>query len=778
MWKHRTHTGINLFGLTVGLTGCLIIALYVLHELSYDRFHAKADRIYRVMTESPGFGLTTSSSTALYDELKEYPDVVSATRVFRHWFHPLVSRNKEKGFVEEQFFYADSTLFEVFSFEVIAGEGREALSKPFHALLTESTAKRYFGSENPLGQTIKYNAEKEFTVAGIIRDVPQNSHFRPDFIVSLSSAPELFWPGFLRSWGQMVKTYIVVNDPSRIDALRSALTEIYRRRFGQDNATAIRLQPLTDIHLHTEAGGDFGVNNDFQYVQLLAFLGIVILALSLGNYMNLTAARGMTRAKEVGIRRAIGVQRAGLVLQFLAESILLSLIAMILAVSTTELMLPLVNDLIQIKLSLSSAPIVTLLWTLPAFTLMTGLLAGLYPALVISRFDTVQTLKGRTGEIRGGWMRKGMVVLQFSASVVLIFLTMIIYQQMRFIQGSRLGYTDDVVAVVPLKDPAVAEKVVTLKQEWQRISGVQAVAMANAMPGKGHAGDYLTREGLEKPLAVSVNWIDEGFLQVMEIPLAAGRGLSPSFPADEANSLIINAEAASQLGFTNPENAIGQTVRLTGTDNNQIRSIVGVVRDFHYESLHQKIGPLVLVPQFERCAYLMVRFKTASVTEMISSLHTVWGTIASEQPFSYFFMDENVRQWYEQDERWTSMTSLGASIATVIASLGLLGLSMVTIQRRVKEIGIRKVLGASIAGLLRLLTKEYAVLVVLAVVVAWPIGTYLAHKWLEGFAYRNPVDPWTFLGAGVMALSIALLTVIIQAYRATRTNPVEALRYE
>ena len=778
MWKHRTHTGINLFGLTVGLTGCLIIALYVVHETRYDRFHAKADQVYRIMTESPGFGLSTSSSTALYDELKEYPDVVSATRVFRHWFQPLISRNKEKGFVEAQFFYADSTFFEVFSFEVVAGEGGEALRKPFHALLTESTAKRYFGSENPLGQTLRYNAEKSFIVAGILRDIPHNSHFRPDFIVSLSSAPELFWPSFLRSWGQMVKTYILVNDPSRVDAVSSALTEIYRKRFGKDNATNIRLQPLTDIHLHTKAGGDFSANNDFQYVWLLAILGVVILALSIVNYMNLTAARGLTRAKEVGIRRAIGVQRISLVLQFLSESVLLSLTAMVLAVSTTELILPIVNDLTQISLSLSSLSLTTLLWTLPAVAILTGVIAGVYPALVISRFDIVQTLKGRTGEIRGGWMRKGMVVLQFSASVILIFLTLIIYQQMRFIQGSRLGYTEDVVAVVPLKDPEVTNRVMTLKQEWQQLSGTEAVAMANAMPGKGHAGDYLTRDGIEKPLAVSVNWIDDGFLPVMEIPLVAGRGVSPAFSADEDNSIMINAEAAHQLGFANPADAIGQMVRLTGTDNNRVRSVVGVVKDFHYESLHQKIAPLVLVPQFDRCAYLMVRFRTASVGEMLNSLRAIWENVATEQPFSYFLMEENFRQFYEQDERWTSMTSIGAAVATIIASLGLLGLSMVTIQKRVKEIGIRKVLGASISGLIRLLTKEYAFLILLATVIAWPVGYYLAQKWLEGFAYQNPIDLWSFLAAGLIALGIALLTVITQTYWAARANPVESLRYE
>ncbi|MBL7961802.1 ABC transporter permease, partial [bacterium] len=539
MWKHSSYTAINLFGLIVGLTCCIIITLYVLHEDSYDKFHEKSDRIYRVLTESPGFGLTTNSSNALYDELQQHPDVVSAARVFRHWFQPLISKDKETGFVEEQFFYADTTFFDVFSVQAVAGDVREGLRKPLNVLLTESTAKKYFGSENPIGHVVRYNAEKDFTVAGIIKDFPVNSHFRPDFVASMSSTTELFWPRFLNSWGQMVKTYLVVNDPARVGALESALTDIYPKRFGKDNATKIKLQPLTSIHLQTPVGGDFGPNNDMMYVRLLAILGIVILIISLVNYMNLTAARGMTRAKEVGIRKAIGVKKSNLILQFLSESVLLSVVAMILAVGLVESILPLINDTAQIGLSLSNYSAIIQIPILAVSAILIGLLGGIYPALIITRFDAVAVLKGTVKGITGARFRQTLVVLQFSASVILIFATIVIYQQMKFVQESRLGYTQDAVAVIPLKDSQAAKGLPALKQEWQRIPGVASVGLANAMPGKAHAGDYLVRDGFDKDVAVSVNWIDEGFLPVMEIPIAAGRNVSPAFTADEENSILI-----------------------------------------------------------------------------------------------------------------------------------------------------------------------------------------------------------------------------------------------
>lgn len=778
MWKHRSYTGINLFGLAIGLTCCIVITLYVLHENSYDRFHEKSDRMYRILTESPGFGLSTNSSNALYDELQKYPDIVSSARVFRHWFQPLISRNKETGFVEEQFFYADTTFFNVFSFKVVAGNVRDGLRKPLHVLLTESTAKRYFGSENPIGQVVRYNAEKDFKVAGIIQDFPMNSHFRPDFIASMSSTSELFWPRFLNSWGQMVKTYLVVNDPARIAELESSLAGIYQKRFGKDNATNIKLQPLTSIHLQTPVGGDFGPNNDMMYVQLLAILGVVILIISLVNYMNLTAARGMTRAKEVGIRKAIGVQRSNLVLQFMSESVLLSLIAMILAAGLTEFVLPLINELTQTELSLSSYSAAVQLPILALSAIIIGLLGGIYPAMIITRFDAVVVLKGSQKGIAGARFRQVLVILQFSASVILIFSTIVIYQQMKFVQASRLGYTQDAVAVIPLKDSQVAKSLPSLKQEWAQIPGVAAVGMANAMPGKAHAGDYLVRDGLDKDVAVAVNWIDDAFLSVMEIPFAAGRNVSSTYAADEENSILINAEGAQQLGFSDPADAIGRTVKLKGTDGERRRVIIGVVNNFHYETLHHKIEPLVLVPQFGRCAYLMVRFKANSIHQTLASLKSVWQNFASEQPFSYFFMDENFRQLYQQDERWTWVTTAGAIAATVIASLGLFGLSMFSIQRRVKEIGIRKVLGASVSGLIRLLTKEYMILILIAMTTACPAGYFLAQKWLDGFVYRIQLNVWSFLLSGFLVLGIAFLTVLIQVYRAAKSNPVEALKYE
>ncbi len=778
LWKNRLYSSINIFGLTVGLSACTLIALYVVHELSYDRFHEKADRIYRIHSDSKGFGLSTNSTPVLMDYMKDFPDVESATRVFRHWFDPMISRNKEKGFIEEQFFYVDTSFFSVFSVDVLRGEGASALRDPFNVLLTASTAKKYFGNEDPIGKTLKFNAEQDLRVAGIIRDIPSTSHFHPDFLASMATCGHVFWPNFLKSWGNLVKTYIAVAPHADVASLELRLTDIYQDKWGKDNRVTLRLMPLTDIHLHSTVAKDFGTNNDIRYVRLLGMIGIIILGISLINYMNLTAARGMTRAKEVGIRQAMGVRRNHLVLQFLAESVLFIVMATIVSVILTDSLLPAVGGMVQAPLSFADIPGPTLVAGLVMTIILLGCLGGLYPAFVISRFRAVQVLKGRIDSVRGGWLRKGLVISQFATGVVMLVATLVILAQMKFIRESRTGFTRDQVAVMPLKDPVLAEKLPALKNRWTGITGVQAVALANAMPGKGHAGDYIVHEGRSDELAVAVNWIDEGFVPALELEMAAGRNISPTFGADAEGAILLNVTAAAQLGYSDPEQAIGKVVKLSGTDGGRNRTIVGVVRDFNYESLHHPIEPLVLVPQFDRCAYLMVRMNASGLSGTLDNLRTVWLSLASEQPFSYFFMDENFQQLYLQDQRWSWVIGAGAGTAMLIACLGLLGLVMFTTQRRTKEIGIRKILGSSVSGIVGLLTKEYAVLVLVANIIAWPLAYLWMTDWLTQFAYRTHISWSVFPTVLLLSTGIAALTIAFQAIRAALANPTDALKYE
>lgn len=777
MWRNRAYAAINIIGLTVGLTACFIIGVYVIHETSYDRFHEKSERIYRIHSDTRGFGLSNASSPALFSELHKYNAIASATRVFRHWFDPLVSRDKENGFIESQFFFADSSVFDVFSLTLLAGEGREALGRPMTVLLTASTARKYFGKQSPVGSILKYNAEHEFTVAGVIDDFPSTSHVRPDFIASMGSTEKLFWPTFLKSSGNLVKTYIVVRPEASVENLAADLTSIYTTRYGKDNRVTLSLMPLTDIHLKSTVEKDFSVNNDIRYVQLLGVIGLIIILISLINYTNLTAARSLSRSKEVGIRQTLGGFRSMIVIQFLCESFLFVLLGLAFSMVLSEMLFPAINRMTSIHLSFSLLDS-THWMMITASVVLLAITGGVYPAWIVARFKIVHTLKGRVEHVRGRWLRKGLVISQFVSGVILIVATSVIWHQMQFIREARLGFTKEEVAIVRLMDPSVASNLPALKQRWLNIPGVQSVTLANAMPGKTHAGDYISHHGTDEDLAVAVNWIDEGFVPTMDLSIIAGRNISPAHPTDNDGSVLINEATARELGYPDPEKAIGTLITLQGTDGGKQRTVVGVVNDFHYESFRHKITPLILVPQFKRCAYLMVRCNTQALDQTLDRIKTVWSEMATEQPFAFTFLDDSFQQLYAQDRRWSLVVGAGASAALIIACLGLFGLVIFSVQRRVKEIGVRKILGATIGNIIRLLTKEYLLMIGAANMIAWPIAYYWMQEWLTQFVYR-PSFPWlAFPLALVATMSMAMLTIGFQAFKAAVTNPTKALASE
>ncbi|HNM16197.1 MAG TPA: ABC transporter permease, partial [bacterium] len=412
---------------------------------------------------------------------------------------------------------------------------------------------------------------------------PSTSHVRPDFIASMGSTEKIFWPTFLKSSGNLVKTYIVVRPEASVENLAADLTSIYTTRYGKDNRVTLSLMPLTDIHLKSTVEKDFSINNDIRYVQLLGIIGLIIILISLINYTNLTAARSLTRSKEVGIRQTLGGFRSMIVIQFLCESFLFVLLGLVFSMVLSEMLFPAINRMTSIHLSFSLLESTHWIMIAAAVVLL-AITGGVYPAWIVARFKIVHTLKGRVEHVRGSWLRKGLVISQFVSGVILIVATSVIWHQMQFIREARLGFTKEEVAIVRLMDPSVASNLPALKQRWLNIPGVQSVALANAMPGKTHAGDYISHRGTDEDLAVAVNWIDEAFVPTMDLSIIAGRNISPAHPTDNDGSVLINEATARELGYPDPEKAIGTLIALQGTDGGKQRTVVGVVNDFHYES--------------------------------------------------------------------------------------------------------------------------------------------------------------------------------------------------
>ncbi|MBX7150403.1 ABC transporter permease [bacterium] len=774
--KSKWYSLITIAGLAIGMSACVLIVMYVRDELKYDRFHANAERTYRVTTDSPSFGHLSSSAPALADVLKTgYPEVEKVTQVFKHWFSPLIAHEQTAN-IEEKFFFADESFFDVFSFELSSGDARTALQAPFTMVITQAAATKYFGNENPVGKTLWYNSKHEFTITGVLKSVPYNTHVHPDFIASASSLPKVMWPTFLKGWGQMVKTYAVLNDAANASPLENKLSVLYARRFGDQNQTHLKLQPITDIHLYSHLSGEFEENNDVRYVYLLTAIAAIILLISVINYVNLATARSQTRLREIGMRKILGAYRRMLIVQFLTESVIIALVALFGSIVLIEFALPVINQYAEKQLVLNYWSDG---WMLFAMTLVTGLGAGLYPAVFLSRMQPAKTLRPQAETLRlGGWARQSLVVLQFSASIAMAIATMIILDQLRYMQSAELGFNKQQVLIIPMKDESMESNARAFSSELTLNSKILSVSSANAFPGKGHAGDYLGRPGTDETIPASFNWITEDFVKTLGLKIIAGRNVSSAFPSDPHQAALLNESAVKAMGIELPDRAIGKTVFAKGVDGDKQRTIVGVVADFHFQSLHHVIEPMVLLPQWDHLAYMLVRIDGQDIPSTIKFIGKTWEQFAKAQPFTYTFLDQEFDRHYRAEQDWSSVMSYGTMIALGIAVLGLLGLAAFTTQRRTKEIGIRKVLGATSGRIITMISADFLKLILIANVLAWPAAYWLMTSWLENFAYRTSIHAGTFIAAGSVAMIITLLAVGIQSIRAANANPVDALKYE
>lgn len=783
--KNKTSSVIYVFGLTIGLTCCLLIALYIQHELSYDKFQQKGNRIARVIMEYSFDGKVFNKGnftsvrvapvfTRTFPEVESAIIMTSAERVVSY---------QDKLFTEKRFVYADSTFFTLFSFRLLSGNANTALTSTHTVLLTESMAKKYFGHESPVGKALKVaNDSIPYQVTGVIENCPSNSQIKFDFVASFSSLglekeyQETYWDA-------NYTTYLLLRDQRSINHLQAKLPAFMKKEMeGKGAVINFYLEPFNRIHLYSPYAG-FEPNNSVTYIYILAAVALLILIIACSTYINLSTARSIERAKEVGVRKVIGADKKQLFLQFIGESGLICLLAVICSLVIAVLLLPSFNQLANKQLA------ATALLSIPfiSFSLLVAacitLLAGTYPALILSGFQPVKVLKGSFKNSGSGqWLRKSLIVFQFVISVFLITATFIMQQQLYFIQHKNLGYERDHVLILPM-DGKMLDKISLIKLQLTSVPGVISASRCVRNPVEGGGGYNMRSPAMpeNEQVAVNANPADEDFVKTTGMQLVAGSAFSEQDIKDAAIDdrdkrvyhFILNESAAKQLGWSAQE-AVGKKMFL---DNSRPGFVKGVVKDFHFESMHTPIKPFVIFNEW-RGRELLVKLSGDNLSRTITSLEAKWKELIPYRPFEYRFMDNDYAILYSAELRLGTIMRLFSGIAIVLACLGLFGLSAYAAQQRIKEMGIRKVLGASAANIVMALSSTFIRLSVIAMLIAFPLSWWAMTKWLQDFSYKTSINWIVFPATGLLTLLLALITVSVHTVKTAMANPVKSLRTE
>ena len=780
------YTFINVFGLALGLASCILIGLWVQDELSYDDFHATADRIYRVVTDreassAPLERYATSSGPVAPGLLAEYPGIERAVRISAVRGGTRIGHEGRYA-SDNEFYVVDSTFFDVFSFLLVEGDPATALDAPFSLVITETTKEGLFRAESALGQTLTVNDTLAFTVTGVVADPPDRSHFTFDILAPWSNDGYLV--GLDRGpFSFNLYTYLLLKEGTSAAVLEGEIADLYERKVGEAGI-ALGLQPLTDIYLYSDRRSEVGPTGDVRYVWVFSVVALFIALLASINYMNLATARSMHRAREVGVRKAAGARRRQLAGQFLSETALVTSAAALGALFLAQAALPLFNGIAGKDVALDAMADGWLLPTLGGLLVVVGLLAGSYPAFALSRFKTVEVLRGafaRGG--RGARLRKGLVVFQFALSAALVASTLVVVQQLRYMQEEDLGFNAEQVLVVDASEMpggAMVRRYETLKRELAQHPLIEHSTATSSVPGRRTWNQMTTREGLAEGdiRQLEVLTTDLDFAETFGIKLVAGRGFSEQFATDLGQATIINEAAVEQLGWTSAEEALGKRVFVGGLAGQGEGTVVGVMADVHYRSLHERIEPMAVLARPRSYDYVAFRMEADDVPGVLAHAEAAWERVFPGYAFDYFFLDRDFERQYQAEQRLADVLTLFGGLAILVACLGLFGLAAYAAEQRTKEIGVRKVMGASVANIVGLLSRDFIKLVLVAVVLATPIAYLAMRRWLEDFAYRIEIGPGIFLLAGVLALLVALLTVSYHAIRAARADPVTSLRYE
>jgi putative ABC transport system permease protein len=804
LFKNKVFSFINVFGLAIGLTSCLLIAMYLFQELSYDAQHKNSSRLYQVGTLSVAdgkedrFASTPGPLAPLLQQ--DYPEIESTTRLLKAFQDDKTllqyGDGKElKSFYETAGYFVDSTYFKLFTYQFTEGNPATALDQPNALVLSEEIAKKIFGNEPALNKVVHINSttngEFDFRVTGVFRPAATPSHIDARFFMSMGSGEVGPWvrnlDGILNN--NLFYTYLLLKpgtDPKGLEAKFPAFVQKYA---GEDMKAQGRsrnqfLTPLRDIHLHARTEGNVTPAGSVAYLYILASIALVTLLIACVNFMNLSTARSSKRALEIGVRKVLGAERGSLVRQFLWEAILLSLFAFVISLAFTLLLMPLFEKVSGKEFFFSFRQYSYMLLGFFVVSIIAGLVAGSYPAFYLSAFKPVKVLKGRfANSLSAISFRKVLVVFQFVISVALIVASITISNQMRYLRTKDLGFIKDQQVVIPLRTTTAKNIYPALKNELVAKGGVAQAGASLYYPGITNVTDWLVYkqgQSVDQSKGIFMNWVDDSYLQTLGIKPVAGRIFSKDFPGDTSNrALVINEQAVRHFGFGSPEEAVGKSLAALRDQGEVLYPIVGVVRDFHFKDLHNPIESYgFFLANDNGHSYLITRVDGNNLKTALANMGAAWAKLNPAEPFEYSFLDQDFAKNYEAEERLASIIRYFTIIAIFISCLGLFGLTTFSVEQRTKEIGIRKVLGASTAGLVTLLSKDFLKLVALSFLVASPLAWYFINNWLQSFAYRAPFSVWIIVGSWLLALLIAFFTISIQAIKVALTNPVKNLRTE
>jgi putative ABC transport system permease protein len=782
--KDKTYSTINILGLTIGITCSVFLLMYIIDELSFDRYHRDADNIYRVVSniKEPDNAFTWAvAQIPLGDELRDnYPEVKNVVRFFD--LGRTLYKKDDKEFYEERFFLGDSTTFDMFDYRFLHGDKSTALDKPNSIVLTRSHAIKYFGKEEALAQTFQNQQGDTYNVTGIIEDVPLNSHFIFDALISRNSMP-----GYQGSWGNFgVFTYLQL--PSGYDLVKmdSSLAKVIKENvnpiFAQYGITIrYELQRITDIHLYSKIQDEAEDGGDISYIYIFSAVAAFMLIIACINYMNLATARSANRSKEVGIRKVMGSQRGQLMAQFITESVVIAMMALVVSLVLIYSFLPLFNQLSNKQLPFTYVTQPKVMLTLVGMVLLVGLLGGSYPAFYLSGFSPVSVLKGKVAAKGGSvYFRKFLVVVQFSISIFMLISTLVVFDQLQFMRQKDLGFSKERILKIGLSGRELVRNSQVIAERMRQTNGVTLSATANATPGQGIGKLLLQVEDNDGKLSergVDLYNADFDFVKTMGMTIVEGRDFSKEINSDTTFAVLVNEAMVKRMSWSNP---LGKKFIFGGGQPDAVeKRVVGVVKDYHQNSLYDAIEPLMIVLNLKN-SFLLVKTSQGDVRESLASIEKTWKEVNPGFPFEYTFLDQDFNSQYKSDEKRSQIFTAFSILTIAIACLGLLGLAAFTTQQRYKEIGVRKVIGASINSLVALVSKEFFILVGIGMLLAFPAAWYFTNRWLQNFAYRIDLNgEWTtFLFSALLAFIITFITVGYHVIRAASANPVNALRDE
>lgn len=776
---------INIFGLTAGVLCSLFLLLYIKDELSFDRFNEHAATVYRVgmhaSIQDTRLDICQAMAPAGPAMKNDFPEVLNFVRL-EFSGRELVTRD-DKQFYEDKFYFADSSFFSIFSFELLKGDPATALIEPNSIVLTESVAAKYFGDEDPLGKVIKTGAEEwSRQVTGVMQDPPANSHFRPRALVSFSSLPA----DHVSNWGNINDwLYIKVaagTDPAALEARSPEFMEKYTGElFRQFNAKAdFYLEPLTDIHLYSRNDGQIEPTGDINYIYIFSAVAVFILVIASINYMNLATARATMRAKEVGIRKVLGSYRKQLMIQFTTEAVVVTAIAVVLSVILAFFLLPYFNELADKEITREFYKDPYVILSLLAVMMFLGLVSGSYPAFYLSRFQSAEVLKGRMSSKSGNpVLRKSLVVFQFSISIIMVICTWVVYDQLNYMKEKDLGFNKDQVIRIPLEGQEARKKFPVLKQRLLSNPDIHSVGSGWTSPGtdfnlNGIFAEMENGEFTEKGFVTYS--VDEGYLPTLEIDVVEGRNFSEEIKSDTSNAVLVNQELTRHMGWKEPIGKRFKVLTGEGLESREVK-VVGVVKNFHQRALQEPIRPMVMHNSLNN-GIMLVRINTAKTGDVLSFIDNTWKDIVTNRPLEYSFVEQDFYKQYQADESKGLVFATFSVFTIVIACLGLFGLASYTAEQRKKEIGLRKVIGASVGSIMMLISKDFLKLIGIAIVIAFPAAYLAMVSWLEGFAYRVSPEPATFIFSAGLIMAITLLTVGYHSLVAATSNPVASLKEE